>query len=233
MYNEKKTRLFHENVYLPLHRGVPKVKLNLIIFVEKKIACLNNKIVFFFFSLVLLVDATVSIRMVNESLVKQSTPKTLPQPWTVVKTSFTIIIIFALCLATYWDSFTFLFYLQSNLLGINFSECSRISSTINSLINSRYPQYSVRCLDDGSFDPLHCIDAKCICLNSTDGTVTKNKIYNVNSGSGSSGGTFGSDNNNNAGGTSAISIADFNKLPCCKYFAGEWRETVRRKKNCR
>lgn len=103
-----------------------------------------------------------------------------------------------------------------------FLECSRISSTLNSLIKSRYPQYSVRCLDDGSFDPMHCVDDKCICLNSTDGTVTKNKIYNVNNGSGGGNGnsnSYGSaDNNygkNNVGAT--ISIADFNKLPCCKY----------------
>lgn len=59
-----------------------------------------------------------------------------------------------------------------------FVECSRISATLNELIDAEHRQYSSRCLDDGSFDPLQCFDDKCFCVNSTTAAATS-KVYTV------------------------------------------------------
>lgn len=72
----------------------------------------------------------------------------------------------------------------------SFAECSRLSAKLNSIVDSKYPQYSMRCLDDGSFDPLHCMDNRCVCVSSTHGNQIGNPIYLIEDG--------------------------LNKIPCCE-----------------
>lgn len=74
------------------------------------------------------------------------------------------------------------------------AECSRLSATVNQLIDAEHRQYSLRCLDDGSFDPLQCMGDKCMCVNQTN-ALAKSRVYTV-------GGARGT---------------QLNRLPCCKY----------------
>lgn len=81
----------------------------------------------------------------------------------------------------------------------HFVECSRISATLNELIDAEHRQYSSRCLDNGAFDPLQCINDKCLCVNSTTAAATS-KVYTV-------------------GGVTGMQL---HEMTCCKWNAIVW-----------
>ena len=75
-----------------------------------------------------------------------------------------------------------------------------MATTFSDLVQSKYPQMSARCLDDGSFDPLQCIGEKCFCINRYYGTVNNNA----------------SDAASNAKIPIYLASEGLDKMPCCK-----------------
>lgn len=137
-------------------------------------------------------DAIASIRMDNGFLAKCWMATTRPQPWTAVQTI---------------DQPTnpranVIFDLMIDFLVISIpSECSRMSAKVNELIDADYRQYSLRCLDDGSFDPMQCMADRCMCVNRTN-AVARSKVYTMGLGTGD-GDVMG---------------MHLKRLPCCELF---------------
>lgn len=67
-----------------------------------------------------------------------------------------------------------------------------MANKFSEIIDSKYPSFSSRCLDDGSFDPLQCIGDQCYCINQFYGTITEN--------------------------SNSFDINQMESAPCCKFF---------------
>lgn len=59
--------------------------------------------------------------------------------------------------------------------------CSRVESTLSSIIVSRYPLFAARCDSSGSFDRLQCFDDQCVCVDIVSGTPVST-VYNMTMG---------------------------------------------------
>ncbi|XP_055379337.1 uncharacterized protein LOC129610703 [Condylostylus longicornis] len=69
-------------------------------------------------------------------------------------------------------------YTESTKFSMN-CECSRANKKFNDMIKFKYPVLKARCLGDGSYDPLQCLNENCTCIERESGSIINDRIYNL------------------------------------------------------
>ena len=61
---------------------------------------------------------------------------------------------------------------QRNIHHLMHCGCSRLNDKLKDLVEQRFPFFTTRCKNDGSFDPLQCFGDLCVCVDERTGSPT-------------------------------------------------------------
>jgi hypothetical protein len=60
-------------------------------------------------------------------------------------------------------------------------ECARLAASFDEIIDSKFPKFTARCNEAGSYDVIQCFGDKCLCVDENNGSPTSS-IYNLTMG---------------------------------------------------